>query len=182
MKIIVFLSLFLLFSSKLFSSQDSNRSNTKSNYELLNQYSKAKLITNDYKKIIVNDVALFYDRVVYRDFQSNSQKTILLNEILLINASNSTYWFEGALLGGLGGVIIPISLSVKNYKVAGSTYMYATLIGAFLGCLIGSTIDNYKTVYHTGDFFFSFQNNLEKFNQNKLYNNLTIIKFQILIN
>jgi hypothetical protein len=178
MKFKFFLIAIILFlPNELFPLSDSVVTGSTSNNTILGHYSKAKLVTNSYNKINANDVSLFKDSVVFQDRITNKYQSIPLNEIVLINASVGSYWLTGLLLGGVEGLTLPFLFTINNYDVSPQTYLISTIIGSVLGCIIGSTLDDYKTVFQTGDFFVSIQNNNKSSDPYRYNSNITLINF-----
>ena len=167
---------------KLFSVQDTLSNPLVPKNPLLGHYSKGKIITNNFDKIYATDIKLYKNIVFFKNESSDKEQSISLEEITIINAKTGSFWVEGTLLGALGGLIIPFASTNSQSRPSGDVYIYSGLIGAVLGCLIGLCMDNYDTVYHSGDFFLSFKNSKNDLFINKNNFELTTFKFQIFIN
>lgn len=182
MKLLLLILFFLNFTIELFAQKDSLNIQLENNCSKLGSFSKGKIITNNYKNITTGELDLYRNYVVFKDLATNNEERIPLEEIIVINALKSSYWLEGAMLGALGGLVIPCYAINSKSSPSGNTFLLASLVGSAIGGIIGYSMDNYDTVYHSGDFFISFQFKNEILLPKIVSNNILLINFQISIN
>jgi len=172
MRIIIFLILIVTFSINLYSMNDTTKIVFK------RDFSKAKLFMNNRNKLVVENISLYKDKIIYRILYNKTADTIPIEDISIIRVYQGNYALWGALTGAIPGLILPIYFINKNSSVPAEAFLYSALGFSALGFLIGSCIDIYKTAYHTGDFFITFQNETK---QNNLYNSQKIIEINFCI-
>ena len=148
---------------------------------LICKYKKAKIVTNDYEKIFSKNVKLYSSYVLFDNENNHKKDSIPLNQIILINAATGSYHFEGALIGGIAGLVLPIAYTPKDSDPEPEFYLYTTIIGTVVGFLIGLNFDNYDVVYHEGDFFISL-NDTEIRQTANTFKSTNLINFKLIIN
>jgi len=141
-------------------------------------FSKAKLFMNNSSKIVVENISLYKDKVIYRNLYNKTADTIPIEDISIIRVYQGNYALWGAVTGAIPGLILPLYFIKKNNSVPAEAFLYSALGFSALGYIIGSFIDSYRTAYHSGDFFITFQNENKP---NKLYNSQKIIEISFCI-
>ncbi|MGE5479965.1 MAG: hypothetical protein ACM3U1_06005 [Chloroflexota bacterium] len=152
-----FLALTGLFSA---SAQDVIERNPQKESRLIKEYSKGKIMTFEYQKITARDIAIYNDHVEFTDRKSGKRQSFDLADVSLINVKKGSFAFEGMLLGGLGGLILPLGFHDQygNYP-KGEAFLICAAVGAGVGLIVGALIDDTKTVFQTGTLFISDKSN-----------------------
>lgn len=141
-------------------SQETIERNPQKESRLIKEYSKGKIMTFEYQKITARDIAIYNDHVEFTDRKSGKRQSFDLADVSLINVKKGSFAFEGMLLGGLGGLILPLGFHDQygNYP-KGEAFLICAAVGAGVGLIVGALIDDTKTVFQTGTLFISDKSN-----------------------
>jgi hypothetical protein len=173
--------LVLLIPIKLLSGADSVITTIVPNNQILKKYTDGKIITNNYEKILATDIILYKNVVVLTNSNKQIQK-LDYKDILLINAKTGNFAVEGAILGALGGLVLPFSFNNGQKALPTETFIFSTIICTCIGSLIGANMDDYDTIYQNGNLFITLNDNPTDYLRNQKNNEIVAVHFKLNFN
>jgi len=174
----VFIMLFIILSVDLFSQIDS------AGKIYIDKFSSAEVILKNSNKIKTGSLKLYKNCIIFENKETENYETVILDDIYIIKAAKKSHIFAGGVIGGSLGLLFPLTKSEINNEPYPNVGFLAThtAFWTIIGCIIGYSVKDYKTVYHSGDFFITFDNNIKTIPPENLLNNFIQINFQIHLN
>ncbi len=120
----------------------------------IGSFSKAIIRKNNYQNYIVHDVTLFQTNVTFVNQDTNMPDSIPINQIQKVMARTGNKAFEGAISGGVVGLLIGWRIGMETpYTGYGKTMLISSAVSAGIFTVIGFFVDDYDVVYYHDKFY-----------------------------